>query len=67
MRTVYEILRAKREGQELPKEEIAYLVAGVVSGEVPEYQAVRVPDGGGDPRPLYRGDGGSDGSDARLG
>ena len=39
MRTVYEILRAKREGQELPKEEIAYLVAGVVSGEVPEYQA----------------------------
>jgi pyrimidine-nucleoside phosphorylase len=39
MRTVYEILRAKREGQELPKEEIAYLVRGVVSGEVPEYQA----------------------------
>jgi pyrimidine-nucleoside phosphorylase len=39
MRTVYEILRAKREGHELPKEEIAYLVAGVVSGEVPEYQA----------------------------
>jgi pyrimidine-nucleoside phosphorylase len=39
MRTVYEILRAKREGQELPKEEIEYLVAGVVSGEVPEYQA----------------------------
>ena len=39
MRTVYEILRAKREGQELPKEEIAFLVSGVVSGEVPEYQA----------------------------
>ena len=39
MRTVYEILRAKREGQELPKDEIAFLVAGVVSGEVPEYQA----------------------------
>jgi pyrimidine-nucleoside phosphorylase len=39
MRTVYEILRAKREGEELPKEEIAYLVRGVVSGEVPEYQA----------------------------
>ncbi|HYV42807.1 MAG TPA: thymidine phosphorylase, partial [Thermoanaerobaculia bacterium] len=39
MRSVYEILRAKREGQELPKEEIAYLVGGVVSGEVPEYQA----------------------------
>jgi pyrimidine-nucleoside phosphorylase len=39
LRTVYEILRAKREGQELPKEEIAFLVRGVVSGEVPEYQA----------------------------
>ena len=39
MRTIYEILRAKREGQELPKEEIAHLVAGIVSGEVPEYQA----------------------------
>ncbi|HEX9304589.1 MAG TPA: thymidine phosphorylase [Thermoanaerobaculia bacterium] len=39
MRSVYEILRAKRAGQELPREEIAYLVSGVVSGEVPEYQA----------------------------
>jgi pyrimidine-nucleoside phosphorylase len=39
VRTVYEILRSKREGQELPREEIAYLVRGVVSGEVPEYQA----------------------------
>lgn len=39
MRTVYEILRAKRDGQELPREEIAFLVRGVVSGEVPDYQA----------------------------
>ena len=39
MRTVYEILRAKRAGEELPREEIAHLVQGVVSGEVPEYQA----------------------------
>jgi len=39
VRTVYEILRAKRGGEELPKEEIAYLVRGVVTGEVPEYQA----------------------------
>ena len=39
MRTVYEILRAKRAGEELSREEIAYLVKGVVSGEVPEYQA----------------------------
>jgi pyrimidine-nucleoside phosphorylase len=39
VRTVYEILRAKRGGEELPREEIAYLVQGVVSGEVPEYQA----------------------------
>jgi pyrimidine-nucleoside phosphorylase len=39
VRTIYEILRSKREGQELPKEEIAHLVAGIVSGEVPEYQA----------------------------
>ena len=39
MRSVYEILRAKRGGQELSKEEIAFLIGGVVSGEVPEYQA----------------------------
>lgn len=39
MRTVYEILRAKRDGGELSREELAYLVAGVVSGEVPDYQA----------------------------
>ena len=39
MRTVYEILRAKRDGRELPAEEIAYLVSGVVSGEVADYQA----------------------------
>jgi len=39
VRTVYEILRAKRAGEELPREEIAHLVSGVVSGEVPEYQA----------------------------
>ena len=38
MRTVYEILRAKRDGQKLTKEEISFLIAGVVSGEVPEYQ-----------------------------
>jgi pyrimidine-nucleoside phosphorylase len=39
MRTVYEILRAKRDGGELSREELTYLVAGVVSGEVPDYQA----------------------------
>jgi pyrimidine-nucleoside phosphorylase len=39
MRSVYEILRAKRDGKELPKEELALLVRGVVSGEVPDYQA----------------------------
>ena len=39
MRSVYEILRAKRDGGELSREELAYLVAGVVSGEVPDYQA----------------------------
>lgn len=39
MRSVYEILRAKRDGQELTKEEIAFLIRGVVSGEVPDYQA----------------------------
>ena len=36
---MYEILRTKRDGGELPKEEIGYLVRGVVSGEVPDYQA----------------------------
>ncbi|MCA1579881.1 MAG: thymidine phosphorylase [Acidobacteria bacterium] len=39
MKSVYEILRAKRDGKELSREEIAFLVAGVVSGEVPDYQA----------------------------
>ena len=39
MRTVYEILRAKRDGKELPREEIAHLVSGVVSGAIPDYQA----------------------------
>lgn len=39
MRSAYEILRAKRDGQELAPQEIAWLVRGVVSGEVPDYQA----------------------------
>ncbi|MGH9366864.1 MAG: thymidine phosphorylase [Thermoanaerobaculia bacterium] len=39
MRTVYEILRAKRDGGELSGEEIAHLVSGIVSGAVPDYQA----------------------------
>jgi pyrimidine-nucleoside phosphorylase len=39
MKTIYEILRAKRDGQELSREEIAFLIAGVVSGEIPDYQA----------------------------
>src|SRR6266849_6888241 len=38
MKTVYEILRAKRDGEELSKEEIGFLIKGVVSGEVPDYQ-----------------------------
>ena len=39
MKTIYEILRAKRDGQELASEEIAALVSGVVSGDVADYQA----------------------------
>ena len=39
MKSTYEILRAKRDGGELSREEIAYLVRGVVSGEVRDYQA----------------------------
>jgi pyrimidine-nucleoside phosphorylase len=39
MRSVYEILRAKRDGKELSREEIAFFIRGVVSGEVPDYQA----------------------------
>jgi pyrimidine-nucleoside phosphorylase/thymidine phosphorylase len=39
VRSIYEILRAKRDGRELPADEILHLVAGVVSGEVPDYQA----------------------------
>ena len=39
MRSIYEILRAKRDGGELSSEEIAFFVRGVASGEVPDYQA----------------------------
>jgi len=39
MRSIYEILRAKRDGRELANAEIAFLIQGVVSGEVPDYQA----------------------------
>jgi pyrimidine-nucleoside phosphorylase len=39
MKSIYEILRAKRDGRELAKDEIAFLIQGVVSGEVPDYQA----------------------------
>jgi pyrimidine-nucleoside phosphorylase len=38
VRSVYEILRAKRDGQELTREEIQGLVRGVVAGTVPDYQ-----------------------------
>ena len=38
MKTVYEILRAKRDGQELTKEEIQGFIAGVVDGQIPDYQ-----------------------------
>jgi pyrimidine-nucleoside phosphorylase/thymidine phosphorylase len=39
VRTIYEILRAKRDGKELAPAEIASLVGGLVSGEVADYQA----------------------------
>jgi pyrimidine-nucleoside phosphorylase/thymidine phosphorylase len=39
VKTVYEILRDKRDGKELSREDIEALVAGVVSGEVADYQA----------------------------
>ena len=38
MKTVYEILRAKRDGKELTREEIQGFIAGVVSGKIPDYQ-----------------------------
>jgi pyrimidine-nucleoside phosphorylase len=39
VKTIYEILRTKRDGGELSREEIGFLIHGVVSGEVPDYQA----------------------------
>ena len=39
MRSVYELLRAKRDGQELAPDEIAAFVHGVVGASVPDYQA----------------------------
>ena len=38
MKTVYEILRAKRDGGELTRDEIVFLIQGVVSGDIPDYQ-----------------------------
>jgi pyrimidine-nucleoside phosphorylase len=38
VKTVYEILRAKRDGKELTREEIQGFIAGVVSGKIPDYQ-----------------------------
>jgi pyrimidine-nucleoside phosphorylase len=38
VKTTYEVLRAKRDGQELTREEIQGLVKGVVDGTVPDYQ-----------------------------
>jgi len=38
MKGIYEILRTKRDGGELSPEEVRFFVAGVVSGEIPEYQ-----------------------------
>jgi len=39
MRSTSEILRAKRDSTELSREEISGFVRGIVSGEVPDYQA----------------------------
>lgn len=38
MRTTYEVLRAKRDGLELTREEIQGFIGGVVSGQIPDYQ-----------------------------
>ena len=38
MKGIYEILRTKRDGGELTPEEVRWLISGVVSGEIPEYQ-----------------------------
>ena len=35
---MYDIIEKKREGEALSREEIAYFVSGVVSGEIPDYQ-----------------------------
>jgi len=39
VRSIYEVLRAKRDGQELTRDEIAAFVRGVVAGSIPDYQA----------------------------
>ena len=35
---VYEIIKKKRDGLELSKKEIGFLIDGIVSGQVPDYQ-----------------------------
>ena len=35
---VYELIRRKRDGEELTPEEVRHLVEGFVKGEVPDYQ-----------------------------
>ena len=38
---MYDIIEKKREGEALSREEIAYFVSGVVSGEIPDYQTMK--------------------------
>ncbi|MFH1351987.1 MAG: pyrimidine-nucleoside phosphorylase [bacterium] len=38
MFSVYEVIKKKRDGAELSKEEISFMISGFVSGEIPDYQ-----------------------------
>jgi pyrimidine-nucleoside phosphorylase len=35
---MYEIISKKRDGQELEREEIAFVISGYVRGDIPDYQ-----------------------------
>ena len=38
MKSIYDIIRRKREGEELSSNEIELLVGGLMSGDTPDYQ-----------------------------
>ena len=59
-----DVIEKKRDGHELTKEEIAFVINGFTEGTIPDYQNVRIPNGclfsrddSGRNSRIYHGDG----------